>query len=216
MKKLLIVLSIFFFGICKYSAECSYKDLRELNTFAAYVETSYKYNEETGYFDLTITNLGDKLYVNGKKTDLGELYFPKDGVVSINNLKLGTTYSFQLEAGGSTNCVAEKLRVLTVRIPYKNYYYGSDACRGHENLNVCNSEFLDYQISENVFLSLISQKPDTTKDDNPKEPEKDLTFMERVVEYVSNIYVKIIVVVITSIITISIYQVVLRKIKHGF
>lgn len=212
MKKLLIVLSIFMLGMCRYNAECSYKDLKELNTFAAYVETSYKYNEETGYFDLTITNLGDKLYITGEK---GEFYSPVSGSVTINNLSLGTAYKYNVYSSIESGCNAEFLRVINVNIPYMNYYYGSQACEGHEELNVCNSRFLAYQISENTFLSLLNKSSETKK--NEEKPEDTpMDFWDKVIDYASKIYVKIILVVVTSIITISIYSVILRKVKHGF
>ena len=40
--------------------------------------------------------------------------------------------------------------------------------------------------------------------------------VSKIEEYISKIYIKVILVIVTSIITISIYQVILRKIKHGF
>lgn len=215
MRKFLIVLSFFIFGINVYNAECSYKDLRELNTFAAYVESSYKYNEETGLFDLTITNLGNKAYITGENT-IGDFYYPVNGQVSITNLELGTTYRYTVGASANTNCVGEILRTLTVRIPYKNNYYGSEACVGHEDLNVCNSRFLDYELSLNTFMGLLNKKTDSNKKEEENKQEEEKTLIDRVIDVVSSIYIKVIIVVVTSIILISIYEVIIRKIKHGF
>lgn len=213
MKKVLFITLLLMSSVITLKAECSYKELRELNTFASYIETSYNYNETTDKFDLTITNLSDKVYITGK---IGEFYYPENGEVHISNLNLGTTYKYQAYSSTNTECSTELLRVITVSIPYKNYYYGSAACEGHEDLNVCNSKFLDYEISENTFLSLLNKKIETidNKKDETKEVEK--TLWEQAIEYISKIYIKVILVIVTSIITISIYQVILRKVKHGF
>ena len=89
MKKVLFITLLLMSSVITLKAECSYKELRELNTFASYIETSYNYNETTDKFDLTITNLSDKVYITGK---IGEFYYPENGEVHISNLNLGTTY----------------------------------------------------------------------------------------------------------------------------
>lgn len=213
MKKLLILFFVFILGICKYNAECSYKDLKELNTFAAYVETSYKYNEETGYFDLTITNLKDMAYITD---DYGEYFAPTDGSVLIDQLYLGQTYKVNVMASDTTNCPHEQLRVIYVRLPYKNPYYRNSGCVGHESLNVCNSEFLDYEVSWETFLSLLKKDTKSEVKEPDKKPVDDGTFWNKVIDFTSKIYIKVILVTVTSIISISIYSVVIRKAKHGF
>ena len=212
MKKVLLIVLLLTSGISILKAECTYKELRELNTFASYIETSYNYNETTDKFDLTITNLSDKVYITGK---IGEFYYPENGEVHISNLNLGTTYKYQAYST-NTECSTELLRVITVSIPYKNYYYKNSGCIGHETLNVCNSQFLDYEISWETFLNLLSNdnnKKTEDKKDETKEVEK--TLWDQAKDFISKIYIKIILVVVTSIITISIYQIVLRKVKHG-
>ena len=214
MKKFMFIISLFMISPLVFKAECTYKDLRELNTFAAYVETSYKYNEETKLMDLTVTNLGNKAYI---KDEYGGYFAPEDGTAFIDKLYLGQTYKISVMASQDTNCPNENLRVIYVRIPYKNPYYNNTGCVGHENLSVCNSRFLDYQISWETFLSLLKKDSENSNIKEPdEEPVKELTFMEKVVEFVSEIYIKVIVVTVTLIITISIYSVILRKVKHGF
>lgn len=212
MKKVILIFTLFVICLVKYDAECTYKDLKELNTFSSFIETSYKYNETTGYFDLTITNLEEKAYISTKD---GGFYYPSNGEVVVSNLKLGSSYKFNVYPTASSECAGELLRVLYVNIPYKNYYYGSLACEGHEDLKVCNQEFLDYELSENTFFSLLNKKNEEVKEEEkPKEEEQ--SFTDKLIEYLSSIYIKVILVIVTSIITISIFEIILRKVKHGF
>ncbi len=213
MKKVLFIAFLLLVKGLNLKAECSYKELRELNTFASYIESNYSYNEATDKFDLTFTNLSDKIYITGK---IGEFYYPQNGEVIIRDLNLGTSYKYEAYATSQTNCSTELLRVITVNIPYKNYYYGSEACKGHENLNVCNSKFLDYEISENTFLSLINKKIETIKHQKDEPDIIEVSLWDKVVDFVSKSYIKAILVIVSSIITISIYQVIIRKVKHGF
>lgn len=214
MKKILFTFLLCFTGILIMKAECSYKELKELNAFASHVETSYKYNEETGLFDLTVTNLGDKAYVSDQE---GTYFEPSNGEAFIDKIMLGQTYKINIYSNNNTNCPRELLRVIYVRIPYKNPYYMNSGCVGHENLSVCNSQFLDYQLSWETFLGLLKRdtKTEVKNSDNTDIKDDKVSFWEKTINFLSEIYIKVILVVVTTILSISVYSIILRKVKHG-
>lgn len=214
MKKIIFILFVSFTSIIGLNAECSYKELKELNSFASHVETSYKYNETTGLFDLTITNLGDKVFIRNGINDL----FPTDGQLTISNLALGSTFTSTIIGGLNGECGGEILRTIRVNLPYLNKYYNSEKCLGHENLNICNSRFLDYELTERTFYSLIRRNDqeaiEKNKQDNKDEIE-ELTIIDKIILFIKNNYIKFLLVIGTSVIVTSIYTTIIRKIRHG-
>ena len=215
MRKFIVVSFIFFFSMIVVDAECEYKELRELNTLASYIQSNYEYNESTRKFDITITNLTDKFYIFYE----GNRYDPSSGTVIISGVEEGTRVSAEVIVSIASECFNEKPRMIYVNIPYINHYYKSNLCNGHTSLNVCNSRFLDYNLSESTFIKLIEQ--DKIDQDNNKKPSENKPyqekpgFIEKTVEVVKDYSIPLIVVIVVSGITISIYSVVIRKIKHG-
>ena len=151
MKKILLFSFLFFSNILFLSAECSYKELKELSTLASYIDTHYVYNEKSDKFDLTILNIPRELFITS-----GQDTFSSNGEeIVIKDLAPGTQFKGTVVSSSGNNCSGENLRTLTVNIPYKNTYYGDARCKGHENLDVCSNKFLDYQISNKTFNKVL-------------------------------------------------------------
>lgn len=213
MKKLFVFVLVYFCSLVVLKADCEYKELREINNLASYIRSNYEYNESTGKFDITITNLTDKFYLIYENND----YQPSNGTVIISGLDEGSRISLGVVASLNTECYGETPRMVYVNIPYLNQYYRSNLCSGHEELNVCSSRFLDYKLSESTFLKLIEEHeedPGNKKDEDIPKEEKP-NFIDKTIEVVKDYSVPAIIVVVVSGITISIYSVIIRKIKHG-
>ena len=217
MKKILLFSFLFFSNILFLSAECSYKELKELSTLASYIDTHYVYNEKSDKFDLTILNIPRELFITS-----GQDTFSSNGEeIVIKDLAPGTQFKGTVVSSSGNNCSGENLRTLTVNIPYKNTYYGDARCKGHENLDVCSNKFLDYQISNKTFNSLINKDildKEDKKDEEGKTEEviqKEDSVFVKSVKFLQEIYIPLIVVIITSLITFGICSVIYRKMKHG-
>lgn len=218
MKKVVLCLVTFFSFSVIMEAECGYKELKELNTLASYADSSYEYNESTGNFDLTITNLSDKIYVRSGE----QFYYPVGGEVKIS-VPVGTDFSSMLIGSSGSSCPSEVLRMLKVSIPYKNPFYMNEKCVGHEELDVCNHKFLNYQLSEYTFNSLIEkgkkEEFDNTEKENNKKPDiivdENKTFSEKIIDFIKDSYVPILLVIASTCLPLAIYSVIYRKIKHG-
>lgn len=217
MKKVLLFCILFFGNIIFLNAECSYKELRELNTLASYIDTHYDYNESTGKFDLTILNLPRSLFITYDKNT----YNSNGEETIVKDLEPGTQFRGIVVSGSGNNCSGENLRSLAVNIPYINTYYGDSRCKGHENLEACSNRFLDYQISSKTFKSLIDKDTldkQNKKDEEsnvPLEEEKDDSILVKSVKFLQKIYIPLIIVIVTSLVTFGICNVIYRKMKHG-
>jgi len=111
--------------------------------------------------------------------------------------------------------------MIKVNLPYKNPFYMNSKCVGHEELDVCNHKFLNYQLSEYTFNKLLEKgKNEDLKDDEEESNnpdiiiEEDKSFWESVVDFLKNSYVPILLVIASTCLPIAIYSVIYRKIKH--
>ena len=216
--KFIVFMVLFFSSVIILKADCEYSELRELNNLASYIQSNYEYNEETKKFDITITNLTDKFFVSYENKN----YDPSNGTVIISGVDEGTRVSADVVVSPESECYGEKPRMIFVNIPYLNPYYKSNLCNGHESLNVCNSRFFDYKISESTFISLIEEdtknKVNNDKNDddvNDVEDEEKPNIIDKAVDAVKEYYIPVILVIVSSGLTISFYGVIIRKIKHG-
>lgn len=217
MKRLLVLFSVFFLTttLNAETQECDYTRKKDLNTLAMYVDTTYDY-KGNGTFDVSIINLTDELEAY---LDL-DLIDKVDNKSVINNLAEGTELKVKISGTLQSYCGGLELRIITVRVPYVNPFYGSNSCIGYENLNVCNREFLNYKVDEDTFNSIISNAnksnidvPDDN-DNNIITPEK--TFWEKALDFVYKYYViEISLVIVSSLITYKVYSAIYRKVKHG-
>lgn len=212
MKKLSIFI-LLFFGLCvNLKAECTYKEQRNLVTLASYVTSNYVYDSNTDSFTLTFENLTDRMKVsyNGD-------YKVTDGKVTIYGLKEGESVKANIKSTNEDVCSEYDLRVMTINLPYLNPYYGSEECEKRKTLSVCFARFLDYRLSEEQFKNLIAKNEialATFPDDIVYTEEKP-GFFQRILDFIKEIYIPAILLVVSGGITYLIFNRVYRKVKHG-
>lgn len=213
MKKVLFLLICFSFGLNILNAECNYKELKNLNTLASYVETTYRYNEDSKNFTLVINNVPSTLLV---VINL-QTYMPENNVVTIPGINFGDNIKIYVNSSSEASCVNEYLRVINMMFPYLNPYYKDVKCVGHENLEVCSNRFLNYKISSNTFNKLIEDdfKNSVNKVKDDEEVLEKLSIWEIIWKYFKIIGIPVLLILGTSIITMSICSVIYRKVKHG-
>lgn len=213
MKKVFVCLfcSLCFLNI--YKADCDYKAIREINTLASYVEYSYKFDETSERFLLTFINVPDSLYIQLN----GINRYPQDGILEIKDLEMGQTLDGYIVSKEYIACANEYLRPIKITLPYLNPYFGTSECIGHENLEVCSHQFLNYQISYYTFHKLLNDNIVNVKGNETKPDEivKEKTFLETILEYGKIIGIPLLLVLVTSLLTFSVCNVIYRKIKHG-
>lgn len=210
VKKLLLFLVLLVIPRIVF-AECTYSEKYELNALSSYIDYNYEYNEASGLFTITLMNVNDKLEIRNKNYT----YYPENNKIVIENIEPGTRLSLDVYSTVYNECYNEYLRVIYVSVPYFNRYYGSVLCKGYENLDICNSRFLDYKISNETFLLILKNYEYTLSD---KQDDGNETVDEKWYEFVMNFFqeyfFKILVSVISFVISISIFNVIFRKVKH--
>lgn len=210
MKKTLFLLILLAFPIF-VDAECTYKEKYELNALSSYIDYTYDYNENSQVFTVNLFNIDEKLELRYEN----KVYTPNGGKVTLNNVEPGSRLSIDVYSTVQNECYNEYLRVVYVSIPYFNRFYGSVLCDGHEDLDICNSRFLDYQISNQTFILLLNNEEFTlNKDDEAGKIVDEDKWYDVVINTMQKYYIKFIVATISTVISISIFSVIYRKVKH--
>lgn len=190
------------------NAGCSSSELLELRKMASHVNANYTFDYDNFTFNLELNNLNEQNYII---INDNEKYYPNDGKAIIPNLYGGNKIKYQIAA---TNCNYEILRSGSIYLPYYNNFYNSFDCVGHEKLTVCNSEFLSYPLSDELFKKYIEKDtnpentPDIVGEDDPPEQKKDKLDIE--------IFIKIGMVIIGVLIPTLIGKVAIDKVKYKF
>lgn len=210
MKKTLFLLILLAFPIF-VDAECTYKEKYELNALSSYIDYTYDYNENSQVFTVNLFNIDEKLELRYEN----KVYTPNGGKVTLNNVEPGSRLSIDVYSTIQNECYNEHLRVVYISVPYFNRFYQSILCKGHEHLNICNSKFLDYQISNQTFILLLNNEEFTlNKDEEIIEIVDDERWYDVVIDTMQKYYIKFIVATISTVISISIFSVIYRKVKH--
>lgn len=210
MKKTLFLLILLAFPIF-LNAECTYKEKYELNALSSYIDYTYDYNESSKLFTVNLFNIDEKLELRYEN----KVYTPENGKVTLNNVEPGSRLYIDVYSTIQNECFNEYLRVLYVSVPYFNRFYESVLCDGHEDLDICNSRFLDYQISNQTFILLLNNEEFTlNKDEEIVEIVDEEKWYNIVIDTMQKYYIKFIVTIVSTAFSVYIFNVIYRKVKH--
>ena len=210
MKKVFFLLVLFIWPTF-VNAECTYSEKYELNALSSYIDYTYDYNESTNLFTVDLFNIDSRLELRYDNV----IYTPENGNVTLTNIEPGSRLSVNVYSTVENECFDEHLRVVYVSVPYFNRFYESVLCDGHEDLDICNSRFLDYQISNQTFILLLNNEEFTlNKDDETVEIVDEDKWYDVVIDTMQKYYIKFIVATMSTIVSISIFSVIYRKVKH--
>lgn len=166
-------------------AYCSDSDTVRLQNIANNVTVSYIYNDSTGRFTITFSNLRKDLilvdFLNNKK-------YVVEGDLNFTNLDSGkhiyTIYSNSIECG--TNELIKKY----VNLPYYNHHFGSIECEGIEDYKYC-SKWFSNPVSDDIWNIKVNDYKKSIEDNNKKEEKQKTTslFIEGF-NIIKKIYIK--------------------------
>lgn len=99
----------------------------------------------------------------------------------IDNLKQGTTLTINVVASNNTYCSGYKIITKTIKVPYYNKYYGTDLCKGYEDILLCSENEKILYDEEEFIMRLKNYKRDNTyeKEDENKEDENEVVIQEK-------------------------------------
>lgn len=211
MKKKLLLILLCIIPIY-VNAECSYSEKYELNALSSYIDYTYEYDENTELFNLKIININEKMELRYENNILK----PNNGTVTIEKIEPGSNIKIGVYSTVENDCYNEYLRVIYISVPYFNRFYGSILCKGYEELNVCNSKFLDYQISNKNFITILNKYEFTldNKEDIIEPVPEENKWYSSIIDFLQKYFFKILTSIISSIFSLSIFNIVYRKVKH--
>ena len=189
MKKIRYVLFIVTMLLCVnvYAAndKCTTEELNRLKELASKVEYSYDYkidNDGAVDFSITATNLNQDIrvviiedYYRDKFTEFVDR--DKTHTGTLNGFHSGDRVQITIQGYVPNGCAGKKLLTKTVKIPYYNYYYDDEKCKGNEDYKYCKL-LLDDNITEKKFndglAEYVKNRAKTTTEEvvEKKEPWK--------------------------------------------
>ena len=210
MKKIVLLL-VLMLPLFVYADECDKEKHQEFLKLSESITYDNSYSKSANSFTITIYNVFDGMHAEYKDQKYKPL---SDNTIIVEDIPCGEKVSIDIY--GNDNCSGLKRIVLNE--PYYNKYYGSSLCEGYENkLLMCSSQFTSVEVTKSVleksiynYNHNISQK--TTKE---KVVVKEETLFSKVTLFLRSWGIRIILAIISTILSISLFSEKYRKVKHG-
>lgn len=177
--RVLFTFACFCVGFTVVNAECSSSERLQLNTQASYVTYDYTYNEKTGLFDIHFYNLTSYLYLDYNSKQ----YYPTKDETVIKGVTNGKLMSVKVDASAKTNCEETILRTITYQVPYKNAYLDSTECGLYPEVEICNTQFLSYKLTDDMFKRIFETQKEELISTEPVVTPEETTWKDTVIEY---------------------------------
>lgn len=213
MKKVILILSLLFpILLTAEETTCDYSKQVALQSLAVHVNYSYEYSESAKTFSIIFNNVVDDILLIATNADVK---YNENKQVIVQNLSSGTTFTASIVGSNKSGCNGVSLRTIRINIPYVNSYYNTSYCNGYEELSVCKSRFLDYDMTSTIFNRSIQNYNIEKKKRESQEVEEKSIF-DNAITFLKTYYIEIGLVLLGTVPTIIIGNAKLRKIKHGF
>lgn len=207
-KALLVIVFIMVFGLKVDAATCTTEEKKSLKVEANKIEI-VKYFDDTYvpqgeyYYNVHLVNFNEKFYItdsNGnrfeysstiKADDIFGMYWP------------GRTVTFKIYGAKGKVCSDELMRTVKIKFPSYNDYSKHEACKGIENFKLCKRDYSGTIESEEWFLKQVEEYKKSLNEEKPTEEDNKKTFIEEIVDFITNnpvIFIVLLLIVITIIV----------------
>lgn len=175
MKKLIIILLMFFVYLISISAECTDSAYANLVFEAKELEYNYVLYDtglETKYplmrYRMTVNNITSNLLV--RYGEEGTIITTRNNTIS--NLKPGETQFFSIVGSASSACPGRELSSKYITLPDYNGYINTDECKESPEFKYCNkdesiSEIVSYEDFIDSYYTYYTEK--INKEEVPEE-----------------------------------------------
>ena len=215
-KKILIILFMLFIlrinvNALKYGG-CEYSDVSRMKQLVTNINVTYNYRivNNIAYFDITLTNLTNDMYVLDNVNKL-KYYNIVNGELTIYNYTTDSV-TFKIYSNKS-ECRDILLGSKYASLPIYNVYYNSDICKEMEGFSYCNkwvSKAYTYaEIEKAIYDYNESQK---NKNKPTPEPVHIKTFWEKLLSF----YLKYYYVLLPALIALCIIGIQVKKRANRF
>ena len=162
----------------KNESLCEQTEFKRVRELAKKVEFDYEYELVDGkaVFTINAMNLNKELKVqiidNEYSDDNREFKNAGNNRGSLKNFKEGERVVVTITAFVPNWCSGEKVYTKVVKLPYYNYYYDEEKCKGYEEYRYC-KQLIDSNITQEKFEkgleSFIAKK--NKENEKPQEEE---------------------------------------------
>lgn len=179
IQKVLLAFICFCVGIWTVKADCSSSERVQLNTQASYITYDYSYNEKDKTFNIHIYNLTSYLQIEYNS----DYYYAKKEETIIKNIEEGSRVFLLVQASRSTNCSNTTIRTINYQVPYTNPYLDSVECELYPEVNICNTKYLPYKLTNAMFKRTFNAQKDKLISKNEEEQVTEETWLDVLKEY---------------------------------
>lgn len=207
MKKILLIMLLFmpFF----INAECDRELHKSYITYANDISYDTEYSLGKERFTVTLYNVIDEMKVvyNNKN------YTAVNNEVVIDNIKQGTRMDIRVFAEDGCN---ESVRTIVINQPYYNTFYGSSLCNDYVNkITYCTHKFTNTEVTEKLIKTAIENyEHEMVPVEKPPEEEPPLTTFQKISKFATKWGVRILLVLVSAVLTNWYFNDKYIKIKH--
>lgn len=208
MKKIIFVI-LLLFPFLVNALECDSSLHNEYATYASKITYDNDFSVSRMRFNINFYNVIDGLYFKYDK----KIYYPIENEIQITSIEQGKMVEVYVFGGDGCN---DAVRIITISEPYYNSFYGTPDCIGYEKkLGYCSSQFLPLPATRELFDMAKSGIDNAIDQEVKKEEVKEVSLLDKIIDFAGSWGIKIGLFVITCLGTFSYYNDKFRKIKHG-
>lgn len=215
-KSIIFVLCLFTYNMSIKSLTyggCEYSQISRLKSIVSNINISYDYNinNNTAYFNITISNLTPDIYFVDTKTSKKYYYNnANDGEITIYNVTNDSgNYRFY---SAINKCYGIKLGDKFYNLPTYNYYYNDPLCQANPDFSLC-KKWVEVNYSRDELEKLINEYNNKNNNEEivPEKPHEE-TLIDKIIKF----YVKNYYFILGGIIVICIPMIVIIRRKNKF
>ena len=204
---ILIILVLLSFNV-KAEDHCDKNELTRLKELARKVEFDYDYKlvNDKAVFSISAVNLNKDLEVLIIEDyfTLNYKQFKDDGTGKgiLNNFNPGEKVVITMKGYVANWCSGKTVLTKTVKLPYYNYYYDAEKCKGNEDFKYC-KQLIDSNITKESFDNEFTLYLKNKEAKKVEEEEKEK----------NNTIIYIIIGIVSGILAIGAITIIIRNVK---
>ena len=110
-----------------------------------------KYSKSKDTYTIIFSNVRQDVIITEEESEY-KIRGNSEGKVIFEDVKPGTSHTYIIN---DLNEKKKNERTTTITLPYYNKFYGSNECKNYPKLQVCSKQFLDYDLTEDLFEQTI-------------------------------------------------------------
>ena len=184
----LVVLLVLSFNVKASDSDCDKKENARLKELANKVEFDYDYKlaGDKAVFSINAVNLNEELkvliikdYYNDDYKEFKDNSTHKD---TLDGFESGEKVTITIKGYVPNWCSGKTMLTKTIRLPYYNYFYDEEKCKGNEDFKYC-KQLIDSNITQSEFdkqfeLYLKSKEPkEEPVDTKPVDTDNTLYYI---------------------------------------